>query len=115
MFKFFTKKRKRGQSTLEYTVLMVIVIGALISLQVYIKRGLGGRYKSAADDIGDQYSIGNMNYIHRRTTSSRTKETFLAGVTNSQLLNDEITLDLTNAEIMNTAQEYWGGVQRTTP
>ena len=108
MFKFLNQRRKKGQSALEYTVLMVIVIGALISLQVYIKRALGGRYKSAADDIGDIYSIGNMNYIHRRSTDSVTREKFSFGVRNTTLLNDEITLDETNAEVLNHEREYWG-------
>ncbi len=108
MFKFFNRKRKKGQSTLEYAVLIVIVIGALLSLQVYIKRGIGGRFKSASDDIGDQFSIGNMNYVHRTSTTSSTRETFLAGVTNSVLLNDEITIDETNSLVFNNEIEYWG-------
>lgn len=108
MFKFFNRKRQKGQSTLEYAVLIVIVIGALLSLQVYIKRGVGGRLKGASDEIGDQFSIGNMNYIHKTTTTSQTQETFKHGVTNSVLLIDEITLDETNAEIFNQEIEYWG-------
>ena len=32
--------RKRGQSTLEYAVLIVVIIAALIAMQVYLKRGL---------------------------------------------------------------------------
>ena len=35
--------QKRGQSTLEYAVLIVIIIGALLTIQVYIKRGVQGR------------------------------------------------------------------------
>ena len=108
MFKFFNKKRKKGQSTLEYAVLIVIVIGALLSLQVYIKRGIGGRLKSASDDIGDQFSIGNMNMVHKTHTSSTTHETFLHGATNSVLNGNEETIDETNAAILNTEIEYWG-------
>ena len=36
-------KLRQGQSVLEYAILMVIVIAALLSLQVYIKRGIQGR------------------------------------------------------------------------
>lgn len=108
MFKFFNRKRKKGQSTLEYAVLIVIVIGALLSLQVYIKRGVGGRLKSASDDIGDQFSVGNMNYVHKTTTTSKTQETFLAGVTNSVLLEAENTIDETNSLVFNNEIEYWG-------
>ncbi len=47
-------RNPKGQSTLEYAILIVIIIGALITLQIYIKRGLQGRLKSATDDIGEQ-------------------------------------------------------------
>ena len=63
MLKYFNKKRKKGQSTLEYAILIIIIIGALLSIQVYIKRGVQGRLKSAADDIGDQFSQGNTNVV----------------------------------------------------
>ena len=64
---------KRGQSTLEYAVLIVVIIGALLTIQVYIKRGVQGRLKSAADDIGDQYSDGNTNEVKVTTTNSNTE------------------------------------------
>ncbi len=46
---------KRGQSTLEYVILIVIVIAAILTMQVYMKRGVQGRWKSAVDDMGEQY------------------------------------------------------------
>ena len=36
-----------------------VIILSVFSLQVYVKRGVQGRLKSATDDIGDQYSTGN--------------------------------------------------------
>ena len=71
--------QKRGQSTLEYAVLIVVIIGALLTIQVYIKRGVQGRLKSAADDIGDQYSDGNTNLIKTTIRNSNTEEMFNAG------------------------------------
>jgi len=109
MFKYLNKKRQKGQSTLEYAILIIIIIGALLSIQVYIKRGIQGRLKSATDDIGTQFSPGNTNVIKRMTTSSRSSETFEDGVTRSELLGDEITRDLMNSDVMNVNQEYWGG------
>jgi len=50
---------KRGQSSLEICILIVCIIGALIAMQVYIKRAIQGRLRLAADDIGEQYSPGN--------------------------------------------------------
>jgi len=103
--------QKRGQSTLEYAVLIVVIIGALLTIQVYIKRGVQGRLKSAADDIGDQYSDGNTNEVKMTIRNSQTNETSIAGVTTSNLLAPETTNTTDNSVILNTQQEYWG----TTP
>ena len=100
--------QKRGQSTLEYAVLIVVIIGALLTLQVYIKRGVQGRLKSAADDIGDQYSDGNTNEIKTTNRSSNTEETFNAGVSTSNIIGPEVTNTTENSIIVNTQQEYWG-------
>src|SRR3989338_1863438 len=101
MLKYFNNRRKKGQSTLEYAILIIIIIGALLSIQVYIKRGVQGRLKSATDDIGTQFSPGNTNVIKTMTTSSRSQETFRSGVTRSELLGDEVTKELMNSDIMN--------------
>ena len=106
MFNFLRKIK--GQSTLEYAVLIIIIIGALLSIQVYIKRGLQGRLKSSADDIGDQYSDGNTNITRATATHSRTSDTFLNGTTRSTLLDVETTNATLTSNIINTQQEYWG-------
>ena len=101
--------QKRGQSTLEYAVLATVIIGALLTIQVYIKRGVQGRLKSAADDIGEQYSDGNTNEVKTTVTNSNTEETFNAGVPSSNILgNGEITNTTDNSVIVNSQQEYWG-------
>ena len=41
------------------TSLMVVLVLAALTLNVYVKRGIHGRLKSAADDIGEQYSVGD--------------------------------------------------------
>jgi len=106
MFKFLRKIR--AQSTLEYAVLIIIVIGALLSIQVYIKRGIQGRLRSATDDIGEQYSVGNMNVRTITTVKSSTNETFISGESKSLLRGDEETNVISNQEIYNTEQEFWG-------
>lgn len=108
MLKYFNKSRKKGQSTLEYAILIIIIIGALLSIQVYIKRGVQGRLKGAADDIGDQFSNGNTNVIKKMITTSQSLDTFSSGVTDSVLQIEERTLDLMNSDVMNLNQEYWG-------
>ncbi len=60
-------RRRKGQTTIEYTVLMIVVLGAFVAAGNYIKRGLQGRWKSAIDDMGDQYdprtAVGNVRHI----------------------------------------------------
>jgi uncharacterized protein (UPF0333 family) len=108
MLKYFNKSRKKGQSTLEYAILIIIIIGALLSIQVYIKRGVQGRLKGAADDIGDQFSNGNTNVIKKMITTSQSRDTFASGVTESTLTIEERTLDIMNSDVMNLNQEFWG-------
>ena len=49
------KRLNKGQSVLEYTVLIIIVIASLIAMGLYLKRGIQGRWKSTVDDLGEQY------------------------------------------------------------
>jgi hypothetical protein len=101
--------QKRGQSTLEYAVLIVVIIGALLTIQVYLKRGIQGRMRSSADDIGDQYSDGNTNMIKKTVRSSNTDESFQAGASATTILGSgEVTNTTENSVIVNTQQEFWG-------
>lgn len=50
---------KKGQSTLEFTMIVVIVITALGCMFTYVKRGVQGRFKTGADAISmRQYEPG---------------------------------------------------------
>jgi Flp pilus assembly pilin Flp len=109
MFKFLNKRK--GQSTLEYAVLIVIIIAALLAMNQYIKRGLQGRLKSSTDDIGDQFSPGNTNVRRTVTTASNTSEQFgIAGVgVQSTVLNGrELTNTAETSNIINTQFEFYG-------
>lgn len=66
MFRNFHEKK--GQSTLEYGLVIAVIVGALIAMQMYFKRGLQGRYRQSTDDIGDQFSPELTTGI--RTTNS---------------------------------------------
>ena len=102
-------KNKSGQSTLEYAILTVIVIGALMSIQIYVKRGVQGRLKSAGDDIGDQFSPNNTDIVSTVTTASTTRDTFQSGVTRSEMIErGETTSTVSTTNIIDTATEDWG-------
>ena len=62
--------RRSGQSILEYTILVVVIIAAFLSMQMYVKRGISGRWRSAVDDLGDQYDPRMMNGSIRHSICS---------------------------------------------
>ena len=108
MFKMLRKKNK-GQSTLEFTILIIIIIGALLSIQVYIKRAVQGSLKSAGDDISqEQFSPGNTNYVMVSRSSSTTRDLYQAGVSSSNLVGDEVSNMTSTMNILNVEQEFWG-------
>ena len=51
-------KMQKAQSTLEYALLIGVVVGALISMQNYLKRSVEGKLQIVGDQIGDPYSPG---------------------------------------------------------
>jgi len=46
-----SKLRKRAQTTAEYAVLIALVVGAVVAMQVYVKRGIQGRIRNVVDDV----------------------------------------------------------------
>jgi cytoskeletal protein RodZ len=61
---------RKGQSILEYAVLICVVLAALLVMQVYIKRTYQGRLKTDADSVGEQYSPGHTTSVTQTNTSS---------------------------------------------
>jgi uncharacterized protein (UPF0333 family) len=51
----------RGQSTLEYSMVILCVVTALVAMQYYIKRAVQGRARESADSIGEQYAPKSMS------------------------------------------------------
>ena len=65
------KNKKRGQTALEYAILLIIIMGAFLAAGNYVKRGLQGRWKSAVDDLGEQYDPRVANAFVRHTMSAQ--------------------------------------------
>lgn len=45
----------RAQSISEYAVLLAVIAGALLGMQVYLKRGIQGRIRDLADQISSKH------------------------------------------------------------
>ena len=99
--------KKRGQSTLEYAVLIVVIIAALVAMQVYLKRGIQGRMRESSDQIGEQFSPGYTVSNRVTTTMAQTRELSDAYSSTTQILNQ--FQNITGTEnVLGAANEYWG-------
>ena len=53
--------RKRGQSILEYAILITVVAAALIAMQQYVYRSMNSKLKDVQDELSDQYNRNQYN------------------------------------------------------
>lgn len=104
---FKRKLSRRGQSTLEYAILILIVIVALLAMQTYLKRGIQGRMRESSDNIGEAYSPGYTTSSFTRTSQSTTNEQIdTTGVTTTEIVTR--TDDRVGDEaVPDYEQEYW--------
>jgi len=61
---------RKGQTILEYTVILIIILGVMITMKDYVKRGIQGRWKSSTDDMGEQYDPQSVNSEINYSTQS---------------------------------------------
>ena len=72
------KGTRKGQTTIEYAMLLVIVIGSFVAIQNYVKRGVQGRWRDTVDSLGDQYDPRTANTLLQYTLTSTTNTQILA-------------------------------------
>jgi len=81
--------KRKGQSTLEYALIIAVVVAGLLLMQHYVRRGYAGRLKGASDDMGEQFDpsayTGNFNI----TQSSQTRQSVHSRVTRTEHLADQ--------------------------
>jgi len=99
--------KKNGQSTLEYAVLIVVIIAALIAMQVYLKRGVQGRMRESTDQIGEQFSPGYTVSNMTTHSYSSTKE-FNDGYSTTTEIANQYQNRFGDENVMNAESEYWG-------
>jgi len=103
---FIQLNERKGQSTLEYAVIIGVVVGALIMMQVYVKRGLSGRIKSASDEIGDQFSPTATESVTTVNSVSSSTENVASGSTKSSVEQTQCRSTNENTKSLN-AEGAW--------
>lgn len=59
-------KNNRGQSILEYALLLGIIIAGVLIMQSFVKRGFQGNLKESADKMGEQFSASGTTVHQKR-------------------------------------------------
>lgn len=67
-------KIKKAQSTLEYAILIAVIVAGLVTMQVFMKRSYQGRLRSSTDQIGEQFSPEDSTYEYTTKYTSNTEE-----------------------------------------
>lgn len=89
------KTNKKGQSTLEYSLIVTVVIAALLGINLFMNRGIQGRLKESANDIGQQfdpdrgYSSSWKTSSAGQTNTSESREADSQGNITSVIVSDE--------------------------
>ena len=84
-----SRNRSKAQSTLEYVVLIAVVVGAILGVQQYVRRAVEGRGKQSADQIGEQWSSGDSAYNLRVTAGgNRIDAVNASGFSSSNLVGE---------------------------
>lgn len=93
----------KGQSTLEYALIIAVVVGGLLLMQHYVKRGYAGRLKSASDEMGDQYDPTTYSGNFSINQHTRAKQQVANRQTETAQLDDQ-----TNIRTGSEAVGAWG-------
>lgn len=71
MKKFKILQYRKGQSTVEYAIVLGVIVAALIAMQTYIKRGIQGRYRDGTEFLATETpQIGTTEQYEPYYTSS---------------------------------------------
>lgn len=95
-----SKLRRRAQTTAEYAILIALVIGAVVAMQVYVKRGIQGRIKNIVDDVSLGGAItGTSNVL----TGGQYEPYYLSSVGSTDQTSDSVDNLETGGAVSRTA------------
>lgn len=104
----FIRLNRKAQGTLEYGIIIAVVVAALVLMQTYIKRGVQGKLRQSADDIGEQFSPGYTTGTTTTVSSVNSTENTTGGAqpitksTSSQTQTRSV-----NEQVAGQDQEDW--------
>ena len=59
--------KRKGQSTLEYALIIAVVVAALLSVHAYLRRSITGRLRVTSGAISEQFDPEDFSVSRTRT------------------------------------------------
>ena len=105
---------RRGQSTVEYAVVLAAITAALLAMPVYLKRAMSGRIRDSADAIGEQYAprqaTSNMHITHFVVTHTESR---MSNVNGFQVMDTNTNISSPGDRTARTGDEQVGALPNT--
>lgn len=103
-------QREKGQSTVEYAIIIAVVISALLAMQMWMRRGVMGKLRDSTDQIGDQFNpYAAAHNLNKGFNSTRTDNSFATGANNTTVTQDQQTESGTRTEAGDMTTETTNG------
>ena len=77
--------KKRANTTVEFSLLVVVVIVVLVGMQAHLKRGIEGGLRRQTDQMAGQFSFEHGNITTTISESSTRFETQSNGISQSEI------------------------------
>lgn len=73
--------KRKGQSILEYAMLLAVIVAVIVAIQIYVKRSVEGKLKASADQMGEQFTTNETNTVQTIRQTARKEQTLGLDVT----------------------------------
>ena len=101
--------KNTAQSLIEYAIILSLIVAGLFAMQVYLKRGIAGKMKGSADELGGGffYSPGaTQSTITIDTTAKTDSSSYVTDVTGStDYKQSEMDTTFKNSRTTNRVEE----------
>jgi Flp pilus assembly pilin Flp len=84
-------RAKKGQSLIEYSLILGAIIVGILFMQLYVRRAIQGRLRDASDQIGDQFSPSAKYNLNITRDSKTIESTDATGQTTTTFEYDTTT------------------------
>lgn len=83
------RQRSTGQSTVEYALLIAVVVGGLVAMQIFLRNAVEGQVKKSGEQIGEQWDANQGTYRKVVDSGSHRNEiTTAQGITTTDIQDE---------------------------